>query len=724
MVRCQTCGAQNSHYTRDCPSSATVALYAPLVTSIDPDWILKERNIEDPQYRAWLRELHMLLRKELDNLKSSCERLRDDIELEGTVKEFMHLGWRHGPYVHDSRQPRPNWKQKWVLKLPEQGDGRVWFVREKEAIHFEDTNGVRRMLNANNFFTSLLPEDNVLKKIGNAIRDYPEWKARSPACTATVPDLAKRVLEVFPEVEYRRNGPIEVFLVRVGRKQQGHDAVYHFISEELHKCIVSEDANANSAAMIESERSRKLSLIARAKTAMVTVAVLRFHRTPQIFHDALLSSSLAKRMEVKGLATEPPWANGAKIFVAINEEDVPVDVDLRQFHVILDVLDIPELDTHLKKTIPCKQRPLLKACDAEFKVEAQDEDHDEPFAVVRTFIHYRELPVTPRSTFTMSCNDAEQGYVNPRSQMRASEPQPDSHASLQDYVKKLKASQRRLDLHEAVDCYSSMRRASIEPNAQVFTILIDICGKTGECEQAVWYFDQMQDVFKIHPPKVAFHCLIHAFAPSGNVHMVETWLRKMQEAGYDLEHKSYNGLIRACSAAGCVEEAQKWFDEAKAQLRAVDVTAYRLMMELYANKAMPDMALHIFEEMEHGPQGHDDRGFLPCDAKAYKAMIVAYAKCGNEQKGYEWCCRKEQAGFGKLGIFEYSQRLYACAPQQGKPADPERGGAIFKKQLEKGIAPSSGNLDALAAAVGQTNARKLCAELNIDARAVNWSRWM
>ena len=67
-----------------------VASYTPLVSEVDAAWRTTVRDLNDPDYIAWLKGPHDLVIKELQSLRRTCERLKCDIELDSAVKELMH----------------------------------------------------------------------------------------------------------------------------------------------------------------------------------------------------------------------------------------------------------------------------------------------------------------------------------------------------------------------------------------------------------------------------------------------------------------------------------------------------------------------------------------------------------------------------------------------------------------------------------------------------------
>jgi len=736
-ITCKTCGAENSHLTHKCPQSALRnPLYAPLVREVDPAWANTARDLTDPDYVAWLAGPHDLVIKELANLEHACERLGRDIELEGAAKELMHAGWLHGPYVHDPEAPRAKWK-KWTLKIQVQGDGRVSFQRDRMAIHFEDVTGQLRTLNARNFFTKMTPEDNQLKHVINAVRGSPEWKGRPRPCRLTCEELAKRVLEIFPEVEYRREGDIKIFVGARGKRQRD-DAVYTFIEEELRSGVAEEIScsapeNAALASNVSTRfegtsstghcgvhpRALPQSLERAVSDAesdagtLCIVAVLRMGSPLEVFRRLLLESEFAAEARAEGVEIEPEWAQGAKIFVRISAEDLGSEIDLRSYHVVIHEVDVPRVHEILR-TLSCKQRPLVKStCILPLR---QDPQPQEPEAEVvpnitieKTFIHVPEKPwITPRSKYTHSCNDMHAGHMNPRSRM----------CSLHEDFTELKACQKALDLPGAISCYSKIVSKCVTPSVHIFTILIDICGKTGANEDAERWMEVMIHEHGIKPSCVTFNCLINGFAKVGNPAGAEKWFNAMLKEAMNPEMCSYKSMIRALTFKGCelgmVYEAESWFQKAKSTFGTLDVATYQIMMDAYARNGLADKVESYFVDMESCD--------FSCDREAFNSVISAYANAKDLDGARAWCSKAEKAGFVPA-VREYTMLLKACGPKPDQPANPIEGRSIFLHQVAAGIAPDHDNLQALADALGKTASRRLCEELHVHTRAANLSWW-
>lgn len=722
MVVCRHCGAVNQHWTHTCPlgpARASNPNPAPLIE--DAAWTTTVRDLSDPVYIAWLAEAHELVLSVIKQLKSRSEMRNGDIELEGAEKALMHAGWRHGPYVHDPNVPKASWK-KYVLRVQTHGDGRVLFKRSKMAIHFEDTEGTMRMLNANNFFTKATPEENQLKKVRNAVRDSPEWKQKSSSCTLTLDGLARRVLEVFPEVEYRREGHVEIFVDSARGKHARDNDVYTFIRDELqssvhsHNSAHSNEASGSSTAVGETSRARAVSTqvsllgplhspeFAVSEVESLHAVVLHIGRMPQQASNALLSSDLAAAVRAEGLEVEPEWANGAKVFVPIAAEDIPADVTLRPWHVLVREEDRPRIDEILR-TLRCRERPRIKSSRSLSLSQRDDEEAALVFDVQHTFIHVAEEPwIAPRSDVAHSCDGASPPKGNPRAHWR-----PTSVL-----FARLKDCHSRCDLAGATQCYSSILRDCGAPSIHIFTIMIDICGKTGAHDDAERWVHVMQDDHGILPTHVTFNCLINGYAKAGETAKAEKWYTAMLQAGIKPEVQTFKCMIRAFSLQGRVEQAMSWFNMAQSQCEMMDASIYMIVMRMCAREGLDD-------EIE---ACHDKLKCAGLDGArgVFTAVISGYADARELEKAKIWNSRAIEAGFCPK-LSEYTQLLRACGPKESQPANPDQAREIFLRQVAEGIAPDRANLEALTDALGQRAYYRLTQELHVHMSAARLPWW-
>jgi len=403
---------------------------------------------------------------------------------------------------------------------------------------------------------------------------------------------------------------------------------------------------------------------------------------------------------------EPNWAHGAKIFVPLVAEDVPEDTMLRHWHVLVYDDDVPRVHQALQ-IIRCKERPSCKSSQdlqSSADVESVDVDSEEvdvaPEIVVENTIFCVPEPdiFTLRSNYTYSCNDAIPGHINPRSK--------------EHVVEKLKACHKRRDLPGAVQCYSSLRACGAA-DTYVFTILIDLCGKAAEFEEAETWAQKMFDAGFI-PSVVTFNCLIGCCAKAGNVAKANEWFASMHAHGVEPEYPTYKCMILLYVEKEDLDQAISWYGLAASKFPKLDIKTIMMMMSLYGGKALPEKAEECLEDMRR--HGHK------VTRQAFQGVMSAYANAGDLAGAKHWLRQAKEAGFAPT-VVEHTHLLAACGPKPGQTADPDQGRDIFLYQVAKGIEPDRDNLDALSDALGYRPARRLCEELHIHTRAARLEWW-
>jgi len=377
----------------------------------------------------------------------------------------------------------------------------------------------------------------------------------------------------------------------------------------------------------------------------------------------MLSSELAADARAAGVVVEPSWANGAKIFTHISSDDLPAEIDLRPYHVVVNEEDVPRFHTILKNRLSCKQRPLVKS--SQTVALRQDLQHIEneqmPTFVIENTFYYLPEPrwITSCSECTRSLNDADVQHVNPRSHM----------LSLEEDLAKLKACHKRLDLPGAVQCYSTIKGKVGTPNVQILTLLIDICGKIGALEDAQrWAQQVMIDEYGLKPSRITLNCLINGCAKAGDISGALQWFQVMKDYSMAPDSMTYNCMIRAFASRGSTQQAESFFEEAKSKPYTFDQNTYRIMMELYASQGVHDKVEDCFSQMQQA-------GFA-INRHSFNIMISAYTVVRDLDSANSWCKKANDAGFSPQ-VEEYTRLLKACSPIDGTPAKPDQAREIL-----------------------------------------------
>lgn len=617
----------------------------------------------------------------------------------------MIAGRIHGPYYQKREElSGVTQRDEWFPKA----GGQVWLVGK--VIKFEREDGKLYEINASNFFTSGTPEENLRKHFRNAVKDSEQWKKRPSFCAHSLEEVVSLVLHTFPTAKCVRKGKVKVF------KDPQVLAFIHCLTMGDTCGLAlphSVDPSPEGARVKQSEAQP-----VREKQPAISVSIIGFHRHPQSLRDALLGSELAKEALASGIEIEPEWANGAKIFAPISQSLLPEDVTLKAYHAVILTEDLPRLEAILQQ-FSCKERPRIKTTkgvlvqdDSPQGVEIQHTDVW--YEVVRTFVHVPEPGMTtPRSRCTKSTGDARPSHKNPRTgdwpgcqwvscaEASSSAVTHQPCLSQEERWHKLKVCQRSQDLPGALECYSNMLRDDVEPNVQVFTILVDICAKTNQPEEAERWMETMTQK-GVPWDKVAMNCVINAWAQAGNGKNAERWFNEMLGQNIKPSLITYNCLIRAYAKGKDLTNALKWHQEALAATGKLDVYSYLPLLLYYCAEGLPLKAEQCFFEMK-------DAG-IAVQRSIFQPVIGAYANAKDLEGAKRWC-RRSIPLVGPLEVHEYTLLLRACT-------ESSQAEAVFKQQLRAHIKPDFSNWEALEQAVGGCQARKLCKQLNVDLDAL------
>lgn len=442
-----------------------------------------------------------------------------------------------------------------------------------------------------------------------------------------------------------------------------------------------------------------------------SVSLLRF-KNAEMLRNVVYTSILGANLVGQGLDIEPAWAKGAKVLFQTKASALPEEIisELRPYHVLVRSADKALVHQELQ-SLTYKQRPR--------HYEQKDQLLSLKFVVEKTFIHIPEQSsMSPRSAFTKSSNDLRHGYQNPRIWRCDLDSYTDAASSgltfpnqrsFEGWLSELKRCQTHRDLPSAIQCYSSMVSKGLHPDAQMFTIIIDICAKTGNCEDSERWMQTMMEKGRT-PNLITFNCVIHGYASLGNASKAEEWFEKLASAQLQPSLVTYNCLIKAHAKRGCIDEAEKWRMSA-ATMFDLNVHSYAPIIEHFSHKGLACKAEEWYDRMTNSG--------VAADRESYAMMVSAAANALDLERAWRWAERMRYGGH-ELRAYEYTQLLKACAPGDDDPADRklhDKASAIFHEQILSGIRPNHLNLNALKNAVGYDCALTLCSGLSVDIAA-------
>ncbi|XP_062105595.1 pentatricopeptide repeat-containing protein At4g35850, mitochondrial [Humulus lupulus] len=99
-------------------------------------------------------------------------------------------------------------------------------------------------------------------------------------------------------------------------------------------------------------------------------------------------------------------------------------------------------------------------------------------------------------------------------------------------------------LQDAFFFTDQMKSMGLVPDVTLYNILISLCGKCHNSDQAIRVLDDMK-IFEVKPMVQSYVCLLNACAAAGRLDRVYAIIRDMTAAGLGLNKYCYSGLITA-----------------------------------------------------------------------------------------------------------------------------------------------------------------------------------
>ncbi|KAL5572825.1 hypothetical protein UlMin_022422 [Ulmus minor] len=181
-------------------------------------------------------------------------------------------------------------------------------------------------------------------------------------------------------------------------------------------------------------------------------------------------------------------------------------------------------------------------------------------------------------------------------------------------------------LQDAFYFNDQMKSMGLVPDVNLYNILISLCGKCKNADQAIRVFEEMK-IYEVKPTVQTYVCLLNACAAAGRSDRVYAIIRDMTAAGLGLNEYCYAGLITALKnkrpvpddfatkVIEYVERSREW-----SSVEAAPVSAENLMMRISE------------EEMYNMPTAeysHRRAGFLNRQLTLYHVAFHACAELKN-----------------------------------------------------------------------------------------------
>jgi pentatricopeptide repeat protein len=201
------------------------------------------------------------------------------------------------------------------------------------------------------FFSFVTPSERKVERVKQAIASMEDLREfKQSGGTINLDDLARRVIGEFPDLTNPLSSRSNPMKGRIIVKQQ----VVDFIQTQLDQL-----------------RTVPITIGARLSEARKTsLTLLRLRRdcAREIFFESIFGRECLEN----GINMEPHWANGAPVFVHIqNPWALPVNLTFEHYHVLIAEHDRSRLEQSLRDALPYKRRPRMEV-EQTFHFEHED----------------------------------------------------------------------------------------------------------------------------------------------------------------------------------------------------------------------------------------------------------------------------------------------------------------------------------------------------------------
>ncbi|XP_020219774.1 pentatricopeptide repeat-containing protein At3g12770 [Cajanus cajan] len=146
---------------------------------------------------------------------------------------------------------------------------------------------------------------------------------------------------------------------------------------------------------------------------------------------------------------------------------------------------------------------------------------------------------------------------------------------------------------EVIDLYNEMLVEGIRPDGIAFLTVISACGRTGQVQEGVKYFESMANEFKLDPGPEHYSCLVDLLCRAGELKKAWELLNKTLKKGMGKGSVSmWGALLSACVDRGDIELG-KLAAERALELDPQNVGICIMLSNLYARFGMWEEIGHL-----------------------------------------------------------------------------------------------------------------------------------
>eukprot|EP00927_Polykrikos_kofoidii_P072521 TRINITY_DN68625_c0_g1_i1.p1 TRINITY_DN68625_c0_g1~~TRINITY_DN68625_c0_g1_i1.p1 ORF type:complete len:570 (+),score=89.95 TRINITY_DN68625_c0_g1_i1:101-1810(+) len=256
------------------------------------------------------------------------------------------------------------------------------------------------------------------------------------------------------------------------------------------------------------------------------------------------------------------------------------------------------------------------------------------------------------------------------------------------------------DAQGAENWAEEIRRKGLELTVTTYTAVIDACAKSGDVIRAEKWLERMEQA-GIEPNIVSYGALLDACARRSDPERAERWYQQMVSVGIAPNSHTFSTIVTACSRAKDPKSAEKWLARAE-NADILDSVIYSGVIDAYSKIGDGSGAEAILVRMK-------SKGVKP-HVVAYSALARAFSWSGNWKKVEAIVAEMEGAG---VPYNEYVLFSLLMAYASGRPKQPERAEAAFRKAMEDGVPTNAHICGALARNIGRPRSNEIMKELSL-----------
>ncbi|XP_043691467.1 pentatricopeptide repeat-containing protein At4g30825, chloroplastic [Telopea speciosissima] len=219
-----------------------------------------------------------------------------------------------------------------------------------------------------------------------------------------------------------------------------------------------------------------------------------------------------------------------------------------------------------------------------------------------------------------------------------------------------------------------MLENEVKPNIATFGMVMSLCQKSGNLEEAEFIFAQMRS-FKLHCQS-AYSAMITIYTRLSLYDKSEEVIGFMKEDGVLLNLENWLVLLNAYSQQGKLKEAECILMSMQEAGISLNIVAYNTLITGYGRASDMDVAQNLYQNLQNV-------GLKP-DETTYRSMIEGWGRVDNYSEARWYYKELKRAGFGPN-----SSNLYTMINLQAKHRDEEGAVETLEDMRKMGCQYSS-----------------------------------